>query len=57
LNAGMGLYVYGAAASIADGVAMARRGLDAGDAAKQLELFVQTSQTLSNPLTSQSSAE
>jgi len=46
LNAGMGLYVYGTAASIAEGVALARRGLDAGKAAAQLDLFVQTSQSI-----------
>lgn len=46
LNTAMGLYVYGRAANIEEGVTIARAALDAGQALETLASFVQTSQSL-----------
>ena len=46
LNAGAALYVAGLATMIRDGVALATKALDSGDAARTLERLVATSQRL-----------
>jgi anthranilate phosphoribosyltransferase len=44
LNAGMGVYVYGLASSVEEGVALARRTLEAGTAVKTLDKWISSSQ-------------
>lgn len=44
LNAGVGIYVYGLASSIAEGVAVARKALYAGKGAQTLEKWIATTQ-------------
>jgi anthranilate phosphoribosyltransferase len=46
LNTGVGVYVYGLASSIAEGVEIARRTLFAGSAEKKLEEWIGTTQRL-----------
>ena len=46
LNAGVGLYVYGLAASIGDGVALARRVLESGAAVTLLDKWIAKTQAL-----------
>ena len=46
LNAGVGLYVYGKAKSIEEGVEMARSTLYAGKATQALQTFITTSQRI-----------
>lgn len=46
LNAGMGIYVYGNASSIAEGVEIARQSLSAGSAERKLEEWIRTTQRL-----------
>lgn len=44
LNAGMGNYVYGLAPSIAEGMALARKTLEAGLAEEKLQQWIAASQ-------------
>lgn len=44
LNAGMGNYVYGLAPSIAEGMALARKSLEAGLAEEKLQQWIAASQ-------------
>ena len=46
LNAGMGIYVYGLATSIAEGCQMAREALEAGKAADLLQEWIAASQKI-----------
>lgn len=46
LNAGMGVYVYGMASSIEEGVAKARDALYSGKAAEMLEKWISTTQSI-----------
>jgi len=46
LNAGFGNYVYGLTESIEDGVALARKTLDEGKAAKVLEKWIEASNSV-----------
>jgi len=48
LNAGVGVYVYGLAGSIAEGVAVARKALYAGKGAQTLEKWIATTQEVQN---------
>jgi anthranilate phosphoribosyltransferase len=43
LNAGAALFIAGAAASVADGILMAARAIDGGDAKRTLERLVSIS--------------
>ena len=46
LNAGFGVYVYGLAASIEEGVALARKVLYSGKAIETLDKWIATTQTI-----------
>jgi anthranilate phosphoribosyltransferase len=46
LNAGFGVYVYGLAASIDDGVALARKVLYSGAAIQTLDKWIATTQKI-----------
>jgi anthranilate phosphoribosyltransferase len=46
LNAGFGVYVYGLAASIEDGVALARKVLYSGAAIQTLDKWIATTQKI-----------
>lgn len=50
LNAGVGVYVYGLASSIAEGCELARKVLYSGDAATKLTEWIQISQDIYNNL-------
>lgn len=50
LNAGMGLYVYGLASSIKDGVHRARKVLESGKALTTLDKWIETTVELSSKL-------
>lgn len=50
LNAGMGLYVYGIAPSIAEGISKAREVLVSGAAIIQLDRWISTSTAIGSPI-------
>lgn len=50
LNAGVGVYVYGLAESIPEGIALARQTLYSGKAAKKLAEWITTSQGIKQGL-------
>jgi len=46
LNAGVGLYVYGSAGSIAEGVQQAREALNSGRGLEKLDQWIETTQAV-----------
>lgn len=50
LNAGVGMYVYGLAESIEDGVALARKTLFSGAASRKLEEWIAVTQAISKKI-------
>ena len=50
LNAGFGVYVYGLAGSVEEGVALARQVMESGKALNTLDKWIATTQTIEKTL-------